>query len=100
MPLDLSTLPTEEIRAFCERHCVARMSIVGSALREDCGPGSDIDVLVELIPARAPGLRFVAMQDESSALLGRRVDLLTPGFLSDAIRDRVKKRPERVYDAA
>lgn len=100
MPLDLSTLPTDEIREFCERNSIARMSIFGSALRDDFGPDSDIDVLVVFIPGRAPGLRFISMQDELSALLGRRVDLLTPGFLSDAIRDRFMTRLERVYDAA
>jgi predicted nucleotidyltransferase len=35
------------IAAFCRRHHVTRLSLFGSVLREDFGPGSDVDVLVE-----------------------------------------------------
>ena len=35
------------IAAFCEDHGIRRLSLFGSVLREDFGPESDIDVLVE-----------------------------------------------------
>ena len=35
------------ISGFCEDHGIRRLSLFGSALREDFGPESDIDVLVE-----------------------------------------------------
>ncbi len=101
MPLDLSTLPTDEIRAFCERHSVARMSIFGSALRDDFGPDSDIDVLVEFIPGRVPGLLALeGMRLELEALFGREVDLNTSGFLSRHIRSGVLHEAKTVYVAA
>jgi predicted nucleotidyltransferase len=35
-----------------------RLSLFGSALREDIGPTSDVDVLVEFEPGHIPGLAF------------------------------------------
>ena len=55
-----------------------RFAIFGSALREDFGPDSDIDVLVEFEPGRTPGLLGVAgMESELSRLFGgRKVELI------------------------
>ena len=73
------------LRAFCERHHIARLAVFGSALREDFRRDSDIDLLVEFDPDHVPGLAFVAMERELSGLLqGRRVDLVTPKFLNPA----------------
>ena len=65
-----------ELAAFCHRHSVRRLAVFGSALREDFGPHSDIDVLVEFEPGRTPGLAFFAMQDQLSGMFGRVVDLI------------------------
>ena len=61
--------------------------------------GSDIDVLVEFDPGTAVGLRFFAIERELSALLGRRVELHTAGFLSDYFRDEVLAEAEVQYVA-
>lgn len=76
------------------------MSLFGSVLRDDFDDQSDIDVLVEFEPDHIPGLKFAAMQDELSELLGRKVDLLTPGFLSRYVRDRVVREAQVVYAAS
>jgi predicted nucleotidyltransferase len=36
-----------KIGDFCRRHHIRRLAIFGSALRDDFGPDSDVDVLVE-----------------------------------------------------
>ena len=72
----------------------------GSALREDFGPHSDVDVLVEFEPGRTPGLAFFSMQDELSRLFGRTVDLRTPASLSRYFRDQVLSEAEDQYVAA
>ena len=84
-------LSQAELAAFCERHHVAKLSLFGSALREDFGASSDIDFLVEFEQGRVPGfLGIAAMERELSALLdGRRVDLRTPQDLSRYFRDEV-----------
>lgn len=79
----------EALAAFCRRYHVRRLSLFGSALRDDFGPESDLDVLVEFEPGHAPGFAFFGMQDELSELFGRTVDLNTPAFLSRYFRQDV-----------
>lgn len=84
------SIPEERLRAFCERHHIRKLALFGSVLRDDFGPESDIDVLVEFEPGHVPGFDFFVIQDELSALLGREVDLNTPAFLSPHIRRDVE----------
>lgn len=92
--------PAAEIAAFCQRHDIVRLSLFGSVLRDDFTPASDVDVLVEFEPGRTPGLAFFVIQDELSALFGRRVDLNTPGSLSRYFRDEVLREARPLYVAA
>ncbi|MGH9461606.1 MAG: nucleotidyltransferase family protein [Vicinamibacteria bacterium] len=82
-------LPQAAIAKFCRRHGIRRASIFGSASGSQFRPESDVDVLVEFEPGREPGLAFFTMQEELSQVLGRKVDLNTPGFLSPYFRDAV-----------
>jgi len=79
-------LPHDAIAAFCQRHHIRRLALFGSVLRDDFTPDSDVDVLVEFEAGHAPGWEFIAIQDELSEILGRSVDLNTPGFLSRHFR--------------
>lgn len=100
MPIALS-ISREDLIAFCRKHGIRRLALFGSVLREDFGPDSDIDVLVEFEPGAKRGMmRLAAMELELGALLGRRVDLNTPGFLHELYRDRVLREAEVLYDAA
>jgi predicted nucleotidyltransferase len=85
------------IADFCRRHHIRRLSLFGSVLRRDFRPDSDVDVLVEFEDGHTPGLRFIAMQEELSEMLGRRVDLVTRAFLNRRIRDRVLDSAEVQY---
>ena len=93
------SIPRQRIAEFCRRHHVRRLSLFGSVLRDDFRPDSDIDVLVEFEPGRTPGLRFFAMQEELSEMLGRKVDLNTPNFLSRHVRDQVMAEASVQYAA-
>ena len=90
----------DELAAFCRRHHIRRLSFFGSVLREDFRADSDIDVLVEFLPAHVPGLAFFAIQDALTRLFGRRVDLHTPASLSKYFRDKVLSEAQVQYDAA
>jgi predicted nucleotidyltransferase len=92
-------IPKDALADFCRRHGVRRLSLFGSILRDDFQPDSDIDVLVEFHPGTRVGLRFFAMERELSQLLGRKVDLNTPGFLSRYFRDEVLQEAVVQYDA-
>jgi hypothetical protein len=89
------------VKAFCQRHHITRLALFGSALRDDFGPDSDVDVLVEFQQGHVPGLEFVTMERELSGLLqDRRVDLVTPKFLNARIREQVLQEAEPLYVAA
>lgn len=88
------------IAAFCQTHGIKRLAIFGSALREDFGPDSDVDVLVEFEPDRIPGLLGLAgMELELSELFtGHKVALRTPEELSPYFRRDVLDTAEVQYD--
>jgi predicted nucleotidyltransferase len=95
------TLPREQIQIFCQRHHIRRMWFFGSVLREDFGPESDVDVLVEFeAGARVTLFDMVDMQDELAALLGRDIDLATPDGLNKHIQADVLAHAQVVYDRA
>jgi len=90
-----------EIAEFCRRNHIRRLSLFGSVLRDDFGPESDIDVLVEFEPGQVPGfLALYDMEQELSALAGgRTVDLRTAEDLSRYFRDDVVAHAEVQYAA-
>jgi len=92
-------IPEKTIAEFCRRNHIRRLSVFGSALREDFRPESDVDLLVEFEPGARIGLKFFGMERELSEILGRKVDLNTPGFLSPYFREEVLEEAEPVYDA-
>ena len=71
----ISTL--DRVAEFCRANGIVRLATFGSALRDDFGPESDIDVLVEFEPGQTPGFGFVTMAAELSELFGRHADVLT-----------------------
>lgn len=89
-----------EIAKFCKHHRIRKLALFGSVLRDDFRDDSDVDVLVEFEPGTSVGLRFFAIERELSVLLGRKVDLNTPGFLGKYYRDEVLREAEVQYDAA
>lgn len=91
------TFPEDRIADFCQRHGVKSLSLFGSILREPSEEGgygfrptSDVDVLVEFLPGRTPGLiAFSGMELELSEIIGRKVDLRTAEELSKYFRHEV-----------
>ncbi len=76
----------DEIKA----HRVRSLALFGSVARDEAGPESDVDVLIEL--ERPAGYFAVArIQRYLEAILGHPVDVATRGALTDAMRDAVDK---------
>jgi uncharacterized protein len=90
-------IPKDKIVEFCRKHHIRKLSFFGSVLREDFGPDSDVDILVEFEAGHVPGLAFFAMENELSEILGRKVDLNTPNFLSRYFRNQVLAEAEIQY---
>lgn len=100
--LDMTRLKVDhkKIAVFCRKHHIRKLSFFGSVLRDDFGPGSDVDVLVEFEAGHTPGLAFFAMEQELSTILGHKVDLNTPQFLSPYFRNDVVAEAEAEYAAS
>jgi predicted nucleotidyltransferase len=76
------------IRALAMRHRASNPRLFGSVLHGRAREESDIDILVDALPG-ATLFDLGALQVELEDLLGRRVDLLTPGDISPRFRERV-----------
>lgn len=93
-------IPRAEVAAFCERNRIRRLSLFGSVLRDDFGPESDVDVLVEFQPDTRVGyITLMRMQRELSAILGRTADMVRPAGLRDWLRDEALRSAELQYES-
>lgn len=91
-------LDPANLQSFCRRHHIARLLLYGSVLRRDFRPDSDIDLLVEFEPGHTPGLFTLGgIALELDALIGREVDLKTPGDFPESVRDEVLATAEPLY---
>jgi len=90
----------ERIAEFCRKHRIRRMAFFGSVLREDFGPGSDVDVLVEFEPGAVPGLFGLARMERELSLIfnGQKVDMRTPEDLSRYFRRAVLEAAEVQFE--
>jgi len=71
-------IPQPAVDDFCRRWKVTEFALFGSAVRDDFGPDSDVDVLVSFAPeARYSLFDMVHMEDELREIFGRDVDLVT-----------------------
>ena len=68
----------ETLQSFGVRRC----GLFGSFLRDDIGPDSDVDLLVEFEPDQKTFLNFVNLGFFLEQVLGRKVELVTPESLS------------------
>jgi len=93
-------LDANKLAEFCRRNKIKRLSLFGSALRDDFRPDSDVDFLVEFEPnAHVSLLDLIGMEIELSEMVGREVDLRTPRELSRYFRDEVVEHAQVQYAA-
>lgn len=92
-------IPKEQIGRFCRHNHIRKLSLFGSALRQELRPDSDLDFLVEFEPDHVPGLLGVArMERELSTVFGgRKIDLRTPEDLSRHFRKQVIETAKIAY---
>ena len=83
-------IPAGKLAAFCQKNHICKLSFFGSILRSDFRPDSDVDILVEFEPGTRIGLLGMAgLELDLSEIVGRKVDLRTPGDLSRYFRSEV-----------
>ena len=80
------------LEEFCRKWEVSELSVFGSAVREDFGPSSDIDILVAFEAGAKHGLfDLVRMRVELQDILGREVDLVSRRGI-EASRNHIRRK--------
>jgi predicted nucleotidyltransferase len=93
-------LPLAEIAALCRRYQVLELSLFGSALTDDFGAESDLDLLVAFEPGtRVTFITFGRLEEALESLLGRKVDIVPKGGLKPLIRESVLASARVLYAA-
>jgi predicted nucleotidyltransferase len=92
-------IPTDCLQALCRKWRVRELSLFGSVLREDFGPGSDVDVLVSFEDDAPWSLwDLISLRDELCELFGRRVDLIErEGLRNPFRRQRILQTRQVIY---
>ena len=92
--------PRVALEDVCRRHHIQRLSLFGSVLRDDFGPQSDVDLLVEFEPGHTPGFAIIQVEEDLSRVFGgRRIDLVNPKYVNRWIRKRVLTSAQLLYAA-
>lgn len=78
------------IVALAAKHGAHNVRVFGSAARDEAGPQSDVDILVDLDSDRSL-LDLGGLLMDLEELLGRKVDIVTEKGLHWYIRDKVLK---------
>jgi predicted nucleotidyltransferase len=76
------------VREAVNRFRTANLRVFGSVLHGTDRDGSDLDLLVDVLPG-ATLLDLGGLQDDLESMLGVHVDLLTPGDLPPKVRAKV-----------
>jgi uncharacterized protein len=93
-------IPEQQLAELCRRYHVRELALFGSVLRDDFGPDSDVDVLVEFEPGAPVGfLEMAALQEELEALVGRPVDIVSKPGLHPRMRAAVLDAATVLYAA-
>ncbi len=87
-PREKLHIPRGQLAALCRKHCIRKLSLFGSAARNNMTPASDVDLMVEFENDSGVSLLHMpALQEELSALFGgRKVDIATPEILDNPFR--------------
>ena len=91
-------IPKRKLAALCRKYRIRKLSIFGSAARGEATADSDVDLMVEFEPDKAPSLwDFPEMQEDFSTVFGgRRVDLVPPQVLDNPYRRKAILRDLKV----
>jgi predicted nucleotidyltransferase len=92
----------EQIGLLCRKYSVKELYVFGSALREDFGPGSDIDLDVIFLRKGVAGSfdQYFNFKTELEQLLRRPVDLVCAASVRNSFFQRELDETKRLIYAA
>lgn len=86
----------EKLLPILQNYGASRIGIFGSYARDEAGPDSDLDLLVDFAERKSL-LTLVRIKRELSEALGIEVDLLTEAAISPHLIDRIKSELRIIY---
>jgi predicted nucleotidyltransferase len=95
-------IPQARLERLCRHFHINKLALFGSAARGELKPDSDVDLMIEFEPDRAPSLwDSHELNEEFSALFGNReVDIVPPEVLRNPYRRKTIQRDLKVlYEA-
>ena len=87
-------------RAHLQALGVAQVGLFGSFARDEAGPQSDVDLLVDFAEGRKTYRALCAVGDFVEALVGRPVEILTRAGLSRHLGPHILQTTENVFATA
>ncbi len=92
----------EQIDGLCRQHAVKELYLFGSALRDDFGPRSDIDLAVVFSRDGVAGSfdQYFDFKAELERVLGRSVDLVCDASVHNSVLRRELDETKRLIYAA
>jgi predicted nucleotidyltransferase len=84
---EIRTILRRAMLYLTEQFGIREIGIFGSYIRDEAGPESDLDILVEF--SRPIGWDIVELNEYLENLIDLRVDLVTKNSLHPAIRSRI-----------
>jgi len=88
MSLEALRTHRRRILELAEHHGARNVRVLGSTVRGDARPDSDIDILVEVERGRTL-LDVIALEQDLEELLGRSVEVLTDAGPSPYLQQRI-----------
>ena len=85
---EITTALREQMELLREEYGIQRIGLFGSFVREEAGPLSDVDLLVEFNQP-VGFVSFLRLEKELESLLGRKVDLVTRKSLKKHIGQNI-----------
>ncbi len=82
-----------ELKPWLEEQGIVNVRLFGSYARDEAGPDSDVDLLVEM--NKPLGFRFFGIEEDLSRALGIRVEMGTERSMHRLLRERVL--PEAIH---
>jgi predicted nucleotidyltransferase len=92
-------IETTKLVELCRANDAAMVGIFGSYARGEATAESDVDVLIRFRRPKSL-IAIVRLERELTAIIGRKVDLLTEASLSPYLRPYIARDLQVLYEAA
>ena len=88
MTRDELLIKLRELKPWLEEQGIVNVRLFGSYARDEAGPDSDVDLLVEI--TKPLGFRFFGIEEDLSKAVGARVEMGTAQAMTNRVRQHAE----------